>query len=1339
MKSTFTHSLFFMLPRTSLVLLCGLLLCLLPGMVGAQKHLDLSVENGLSSSYITGITQDPMGFIWAGTLNGVNRYDGHVIDVFSKKNKDSLSLASNFVNNLVKDNLGRMWVVTHKGIQVCDPLTGKFQTPSGLPEIGDVKFEASIIVESDQLVAIAGNTIYFFKVKSSSNEAVSVELFRRVVYDPFLMGGAGRPTSMMRRGDALWLAARNGVFELDTQDQIKKICPEIQGDVFLVWEDTLHRQVCFQTHTGVFFVDEQMRTTSFRLQQSGFLIGLMGKRFKNGYLLFIGKKVFQWDGVSLKDTGIDVGYTITASFVDRQENIWLGLEGQGLKCVQNRSKKFSETIPASIGLGHPLLTDPDSSIWLLVRNKPEQPSPFYVKYQKNGSGTWVEQRGQIIGYFHLEQDNNGVKWGVNSLGGLDRIEKGQKPQPIIIAGVKPLQGTFGVRCLPNGSLFLLSRDGASTYFYNPANGALITISNRDIGVLSPREMSAIGKSNAVSDWVWVTDVNSVYGLKPDWEHLTYTAKKLELSTMSHLANEDLRLIFTQADFQNPDWLWIGTWGGLWKYNLASNKVERVQSYHISSTEAIFCMAQTAPNILFLGAQHGLIRLDIARGESQIFTIEDGLPANEFNRNTVSVLGDGQIRMGTVNGYVTFDPNDLQNQVKLERIAISSVRIGEQVLNMQINGSIFSIDNLSYQNSNLIVQVSLLDFTNPGTHQYRFRLGRKNNGWTYNGQKNTVSMVGLAPGNYIFEVQGSLDGSQWSESAFLHFRKEGPWWSTWWAMLFFSLLVTVPIVIIVRNRVFLQQEKLKNKLLQQEVTHEMELTSAKERLLANITHDLRTPLTLITGLAKSMQVQPNGVTDSAIANIQKQSNDLLVLVTQILDLSKIKTLGSIPLSPKDVALNQFLPALLASYTYQAELKSIDLQGRFPDDLPVIRVDENALKSILSNLLSNALKFAPERGRVALQVSTDSNLLRIRVCDNGPGIRPDEAEKIFDRYYQSQETIGSGGYGIGLAYAIELANLLGCKLTLQAGQTTDEFRSVFVLELPLDKVALEDKNTKLDERSIPDDISASTPASAKMPLILIVEDQVEMARYIRSILEPNFRVVTASNGASGFQSAVQLMPDLVISDIMMPVLSGIELCKQMRADIRTSHIPLILLTANTDQDTMLAGLACGANLYLTKPFDGTLLLQYVANSLQLAGQIRSYFKQEWLNEGDQEMTGSEPEGIELETESIFIQNVKSLIASNYHHENFSMDKLAENLGVSQSQLKKKMSALGGEPAGKLLRSYRLKKAREMILSGQDLTVAEIAFSCGFSDANYFSTAFSKEFAVPPTAFKKGQSPQ
>jgi len=314
-----------------------------------------------------------------------------------------------------------------------------------------------------------------------------------------------------------------------------------------------------------------------------------------------------------------------------------------------------------------------------------------------------------------------------------------------------------------------------------------------------------------------------------------------------------------------------------------------------------------------------------------------------------------------------------------------------------------------------------------------------------------------------------------------------------------------------------------------------------------------------------------------------------------------------------------------------------------------------------------------------------------------------------------------------------------LTLESGQTTDEFRSVFVLELPLDKVEVADKNTKPDGLSIPDDISDSTPASAEVPLILIVEDQVEMARYIRSILEPNFRVVTASNGAAGLQSALHLMPDLVISDVMMPVLSGIELCKQMRGDIRTSHIPLILLTAKTDQDTMRAGLACGASLYLTKPFDGTLLLQYVANSLQLASQIRSYFKQEWLNEGDQAVTDQEPEGIELDAENVFIQNVKNLIASNFHDENFSMDKLAEKLGVSQSQLKKKLAALGAEPAGKLLRSYRLKKAREMILSGQDSTVAEVAFACGFADANYFSTAFSKEFAVPPTTFKKGPSPQ
>lgn len=463
-----------------------------------------------------------------------------------------------------------------------------------------------------------------------------------------------------------------------------------------------------------------------------------------------------------------------------------------------------------------------------------------------------------------------------------------------------------------------------------------------------------------------------------------------------------------------------------------------------------------------------------------------------------------------------------------------------------------------------------------------------------------------------------------------------------------------------------------------------------------------------------------------------------MINQILDLGRIRELGSIPLSPALLELEQFLSALLESYSYQAQEKSIRLHKRLATDISAIFIDENGLRAILGNLLSNALKFTPNGGKILLEAFIEDEQLHILVRDSGPGIPIEKVKFLFQRYYQIDGEKYPGGVGIGLAYASEMAELMGGRLSWAPPMLGTVTGAVFSVVFPIEKLqAPRSANPEpaTREESIQ---TLSARATDQRPLILVVEDRQDMADYIRSILEADYDVVIANDGRAGLENIIDLIPDLVISDVLMPNMSGIELCKAIKNDIRTSHIPVILLSAKSSNAAVRAGLSSGASLYLIKPFDHEILKKYVANSLLMSAQTKRFFESSWGEPSDKTPeTNKLPDGISREKEDLFIREVEAMIAAHFADEDFTVEKLATMLHISISQLRRKIAALGGESAGVLLRKYRLTRAREMLLEKPDASVSEIAFACGFSDPNYFSTLFGKEYGMTPRQFRGSNS--
>lgn len=1297
-----------------------------------QQIMRLSVEEGLSQGFVRSIVQDESGFMWMGTVNGLNRYDGYDFKVYRREADQKYSLLSSTIGSLTMDEQKRLWIKQREGIQYYDERVDGFITPAVLNQAHYWREYPRSYIGHEQIILLARDTLWEFSYHTVGG-AVEIKAVRTTA---FPVESFGLPLYLQKESDLLYIGTTLGMCVWDGR-AFRRAFPEVKSGVWGVWSDSRHHHICVQTATSIYFFKGAELLAQYELQGASYGIPVDGQDLSGNFLIVWGADLWEWDGTKLRKKNQEWQAEITAACVDRQKNIWLGLDIGGVICLQNRRKKIRKILnPGTPATKAPLI-DPNGGVWLNLRDGNKTENMIYL-----GKYIWSPVRPDDVKpvvtefkSYYADIDGRGRLWGVNASKKLTEFQSGRVYNNV--GGINEFNIEYGVSTMQDGTLLLLSYSKRMVMFFNPDNGAILP----PTAISTPAsdswwEISSLSKARSNSSWTWYTSPRRIIAIKPDWKAGKISVKEFDNRLLPKAMVGDLRFIFAREDAFDPDIIWIGTWDGLLRWRLSDSTVIN-ESIKQGEPEPVFCMAQTEPGVLWLGAQQGLFRYNYQTGQSKIYTQADGLPALEFNRNTAAVLPDGMIVMGTTEGSICFYPEEMLVHEEPKYMAISRVQLGTKILPIVHRNPGYTIAALPYGSDNLTVYFSLLDFTNMRTAQYRFRLSSGNDKWVANGLQNSVSLAGLSPGKYALEVQGSLNGSEWSKSEWLYFEIENPWWKSGWAMIGLLLLLGVPTVLVIRNKRLLMREKYQNELLRMEVAYENALTKTKERILANVAHDLRTPLTLITGLAERIGGDSDEKITKAAETIKYQSQELLNMINQILDLGRIRELGGIPLSPALLELEQFLSTLLNSYAYQAQEKSIRLYKRLAPGIPVIYIDESGLRAILGNLLSNALKFTPQGGRILLEAFIEEQQLHILVQDSGPGIPPEKVKFLFQRYFQIDGEKYPGGVGIGLAYASEMAELMGGQLSWAPPALGTVIGAVFSVTFPLEKLKAPILSPTAADTRNEASITRGIRNGDQKPLVLVVEDQQAMADYIRSILEPDYEVVTALHGQAGLELTIELIPDLVISDVMMPQMSGLELCMAVKKDIRTSHIPIILLSAKSSNTAVRAGLASGASLYLSKPFDHEILKKYVANSLLMSAQTKRFFESSWSDTAEKTLETQLPDGISREKEDSFIREVEALIAANYVNENFTVENLAAELHISISQLRRKIAALGGESAGVLLRKYRLTKAKEMLREKPDASISEVAFACGFSDPNYFSTLFGKEFGMTPRQYRGASS--
>ncbi|WP_128548374.1 hybrid sensor histidine kinase/response regulator transcription factor [Larkinella soli] len=1304
-------------------------------------------RQGLPQAFVPSILQDRQGFIWVATRDGLCRYDGHQFRIFQPDPDGRPSLSFAGLEQLSPDHRGQIWIVSEQGdIDVFNPITETFTNLSRQPALRRL---------------LTGRSPY--RVRVDRRDRLWIILKNRGVLCWHLKSRRGRwfrhlpSRAGSNRHDAvhdlvegkdgtIWLATANGLNRFDEGTQrfvlierppiqagdpsdhhLVGIHPRPTGELLLLARRHL---TLFQPHTGRWrsyalpAQGNQWEDTHFAEDRQGTVY------FDQNNILF---RFTDRDGVRIADRLNQPTDACASLFIDRTDVLWVGTNGAGIRTYDLRPNPFY-TRRYERGFHLDLLTSGTFGI-------PPVPAPVLSALD-----------GLISYNLRSTFDASGRWWfnvGSSDIYRLDiaRNQIHHLPLPVPfrsrLAGDTPCP----LATDPQGSVWAVYGHQAYRYEENR---------KRWVRLAHPVPRQPAGTVTA-----FVVDARSLWlasrtgGL---WQLDRQTGRTRRFVNQpgdpASLSSNSLYCV--AADPDDPHRLWVGTFGnGLCLFDKRTGRFRRFSQANGLPNNVVYSALPDRRGDLWMGTNKGLCRMNRRTFAVRTFTRDDGLLADEFNSNHFIAFPDGKILMGGLEGFTVFYPRQIVDDPVEPMVELTELQINNQLIRPDRpatgrsgagpgavepasplgNRPLHAADRLllAYDQNYLTFRFAALQFNRPAKNRYRYRLEGLEAAWKPVDQPEAV-YTNLPSGRYTLLVNASNTSGRWSP----HVRRlaitiRPPIWATWWAYGLYGLLGLA--VLLVSVRIYLNRLQLRQaiRLRRQEAEQLRKLDGLKTTFFTNITHELRTPLTLILGPAQQMMSEDRSVKDRLrLSTIDRQAHQLLRLVNQWLDFARLEA-GAQP-----VHLIRGEPGVLigewaAPFAQEAQNRGCRFSYRCTAG-GAYWFDREKFERIVTNLLGNAVKFTPagEQIRVELAPSTAREGIELTVADTGRGIPADALPRIFERFYQADATPASGqpGTGIGLALVKELIELQQGTVAVQSepGQgTTFRVWLPFPPAGPMDSA--KPPETGGENGIVPPaetDVNDSSPdrVSGESPTVLLVEDNAELADFIAGSLPSAYRIYRAEQGHQGFEQALAQMPDVIISDVLMPVMDGLELCRRLKADVRTNHLPVILLTAKSSLDSRLEGLSVGADEYLTKPFHVRELQIRIGNLLQQRQRLREHIRAG--------LTGLDapPSGPGSPPADTFITGLYALIDTHLDESDYGVEQLAAQAGMSRSYLFRKVKALSGLSASELLRNYRLKRATEYLRQGYG--IAETGYLVGFESPAYFTKCFRELYALTPTEF-------
>jgi signal transduction histidine kinase/ligand-binding sensor domain-containing protein/DNA-binding response OmpR family regulator len=1334
----------------------------------------ITYKEGLLQSPINSLIQDRDGYIWIGNLSGLSRYDGSSFTNFRQNDADNTQISHNRINKIFEDRAGRMWVATGGGLNLYDKKTESFRHIGLSTAKGGTNFITDIQQDQQGQIWIA-TFKGIKKVGTSGNTLQSINRWKKEGENELYQGIAF--SLFADKDHTIWAGIKQGLKRFDpvTGNLLPLPEPLLENRELAVAKITVIKQ---DNNGDLWFGTEEDGVFRYSIRNNNCVRYIardndsrcIASNWINDILIHAGKIwVATRNGLSIYDEQKNVFTTYhhdSADFTslnddsvwslmeDKTGNVWVGTYSGGINIYypgNTNFKNIGERIGNSTGLNKPqaeaLIEDKDQGLWV---------GSFA------GGLNFIDRKKNIVRYYPLKdarnhkytyeikalaKDISGNIWA-GTLDGLYKFNTHNKSiQYIKLETTNSKTGGKLINSLltdQNGIWIGTNGNGLRFVNYQGIETRKF-ISEPDVkNGLSDNYVNAILNDGNV---LWVGTQNGLNKL----DKTTGIFSLYKRTRHTGLGNNNVLSLFKDSFHR----LWIGTDGGGLNYlNEKTNQISIIKQADGLADNVIASIVEDNSGALWVSTNNGLSHVSfknnaLAPGKENLtiknYNSDNGLLSNQFLVNSRVKTSSGEILFGGMNGITTFYPDKIINNrfkpaILFTGFAINNkeVRFGKQAeLQNPINET--HKIQLPYDRNNITIKFSALNFINPEKNSYAYKMSglRNNDNWQIIGTQNEVSFTNLAPGNYLFSVRASNNDGMWNnEGRQIQLVIAPPLWQTWWAYLIYLLLaatVFYKIIQFFQIRARLERD-LYNEHLQNE--RQQEFYQMKLDFFTNISHEIRTPLTLILGPIENLyhHTMDNAGINRQVLQIKNNAERLLRLISELMDFRKSET-GHMVLYIQRNNMISLIKEIYLSFSSLAESRGIVYEFQSEMQEVMMCTDRDQMEKVFFNLLSNAFKFTPDQGKIQVRAMTDqTDFITISVTDNGKGIPEAFQEKLFSNFYQVQPDKANPGTGIGLALSKSIVELHKGNINVVSRPQieTQEGLTVFTVKLPYEFSPSEHVHFIEDNLSaenltafrLQSDIDVLTEqvpeVNGRKYTILLCEDNDELRHFIADSL-PQYQVIPFENGATAFAYAVEEIPDLIISDVMMPVMNGLELCNRIKTDDRTSHIPVILLTALAAHIHQINGLETGADAYLTKPFSIKLLSLNIHNLLAARELMRKKFSQQ-MSLPAQQLNNSNPD-------RKFIQKLMQLIDTHMEDPEFGVLELSSEIGMSKSVLYKKVCALTDQSPADFMKTIRLKKAAELLVQ-QGLTVNEVASLVGFNDRKYFSREFKKQHGRSPS---------
>ncbi|MGC4102595.1 hybrid sensor histidine kinase/response regulator transcription factor [Ferruginibacter sp.] len=1312
----------------------------------------LSIQNGLSNNSVRCIYQDKKGFIWFGTYDGLNRYDGSEFKIFRNKITDSTSLRHNYIYTLFEDNASNLWVGTGQGISVYNSNTSKFSPawyyPYNRPDQPEqAAFNANSIVSDDaNNIFIGANGFGLIVKKAGEKAGHQIPLLADNAYSTDFNV---RSIAVVKNSVWLFILDR-GLFKYDMTTQ------------------------------KIVLVNSEVRTGSCMLADGNDDIWIGTEKGLYRYNIASNKYTVHFSESEGKMSAPDV----MCLCYDKDRNLWIGTEGGGINILDNKTGRFSYILPKegdnklSSEAVYSIIKDREDRLWIgtvkggcniidpgksnfqtIVHNPfsaNSLPGNFiysfceardgtvYIGTDGNGMSKWNRATNNFTNYDHsnanagslshnvvtsILEDHNGTIWAATFGGGINRFNA--------------RDGSFThYRCVndstgaENKNVWLLFEDRSQVlwattfsngklYRYNPAADKFEVFSQRLNNLISFFE-------DANGD-LWAGNSSQLYKLDRNGQaHRTYEIGK------------PIRAIY--EDSKHNFWLGAES-GGLILFDRITKKIQ----YQYSDKDglcnnSVLNIKEDKTGNLWLSTFNGISKFNPATKTFKNFYLSDGLQSNQFSYNAALRLYSGEMLFGGINGFNIFYPENIKVRSYMPPVYITDIFINSKHVS-QLNEFIMSAagDDITglripFNEAVLSLRFNAMEFSSPEKIMYAYYLEGWDKGWNYPGNVHNINYNNLHEGHYTLRIKSTNSNGVWNEKeTVLKITILPPWYRTWWAYLVYVTLTAAVVYVIYRYR--RQQIKLKHEveITQLNAEKEKAINENRQAFFTNITHEFRTPLTLIINPIKDMMVKnDSGEEKEELDHVHRNARRLLSLVDQLLLFKKTESDTGV-LQVSKFNFSAMCREVYLYFTQQARAKHIQYSFECSNEQLELVGDREKLEIVFYNLLSNALKYTPAGGTIIMKVTGRDEEVEVCISDTGAGIPAYVGNKLFEKYYRvpEKDTPAKPGFGIGLYLVKEFIDKhkghinytsqpgQGTTFTIALQKKIEHTAAVEILQEQkasgelLNEIASGDEAI-IENKTVTDGMESVV---SERHSILITDDNAQMRGYLVQVFQNTFIVYEAGSAEEGLQIAKEMQPDIIISDVVMNNLSGIDFCKAVKESPVLNHIPFILITGSFSPESKLKGIENGADDYITKPFEKNMLVARVQSLIRNQQNLQKYFYNEITHqEQSQHITGEYKE---------FLDKCIHIVEQHLDDEDFNIQVLAREIGMSHSNLYKKIKTISGQSANAFIRYIRLRKAAEMFIN-TNCNINQAAFFVGIKDIKYFREQFVKTFGLKPSEY-------